>query len=102
MAVLPSIYEPFGMAAAEALAAGKPVVAARTGGLREIVVDGVNGLLFTPGDPEDLAKKILQILKDKKLRERMAKEARRSAKRFSPERLSKSYVRIYQAILSAE
>ena len=102
VAVLPSIYEPFGMAAAEALTAGKPVVAARTGGLQEIVMNGVNGLLFTPGDPEDLSKKILQILKDKKLRERMAEAARRSAKRFSPDRISRSYVRIYRAILSAD
>jgi len=66
------------------------------------VMNGVNGLLFTPGDPEDLSKKILQILKDKKLRERMAEAARRSAKRFSPDRISRSYVRIYRAILSAD
>ena len=102
VAVLPSIYEPFGMAAAEALAAGKPVIVARTGGLQEIVVDGMNGFLFAPGNPEDLAKKILQILKDKKLRKRMAEEARKTAKRFSPERISRSYVRIYRAILLAD
>jgi glycosyltransferase involved in cell wall biosynthesis len=57
----PSRYEPFGMVAAEAAAAGKPVVASRVGGLREIVVDGETGLLFNPDDHDGLAEKNYRI-----------------------------------------
>lgn len=100
LVVIPSLYEPFGMAAAEALAAGKTVVASRTGGLREIVIDGLNGLLFTPGDYEDLARKMLKILEDGELRRRLVEAARNSAIRFSPEKISKQYLKLYQTILS--
>lgn len=99
IAVLPSIYEPFGMAAAEALAAGKPVIASRIGGLREIVIDGVNGFLFTPGDHRELADKILRLLEDRDLRLRMAETARETAKRFKPENIAKQYAEIYRSLL---
>lgn len=55
VAVVPSIYEPFGFVALEAMALGSPLVAARTGGLAEIVEEGRTGWLFTPGDPASLA-----------------------------------------------
>lgn len=97
--VLPSIYEPFGMAAAEALAAGKPVIAARTGGLQEIVRDGVDGFLFTPGDHRELANKILRVLGDERLRERMSRAAREGARRFAPEEAAKIYREIYRKAL---
>ena len=60
--VIPSLYEPFGIVALEAMAAGAPIVVARTGGLAEIV-DGTDaGLLFEPGNVEQLAERIAQIL----------------------------------------
>jgi glycosyltransferase involved in cell wall biosynthesis len=59
IAVIPSIEpEPFGMVALEAMAAKKPIIAASHGGVKEIVVDKVTGLLIKPGDSTDLAKKI--------------------------------------------
>ena len=61
-AVIPSLYEPFGIVALEAMAAGAPVVAARTGGLAEIVSGTDAGLLFEPGNVEQLAERIAQIL----------------------------------------
>jgi len=99
IAVLPSIYEPFGLAAAEALAAGKPVIASRVGGLKEIVFDGVNGFLFTPGDHRELADKILKLLRDRSIRSRMAKSARETAERFEPRRIADQYIRIYRGLL---
>ena len=61
--VLPSIWpEPFSRAILEGMISGLVVVAARTGGTPEIIVDGENGLLFTPDDPEDLAKKIAHLV----------------------------------------
>jgi glycosyltransferase involved in cell wall biosynthesis len=57
--VLPSLtYENFPLTVAEAFACGVPVIASRLGSLAEIVTDGLNGLHFSPGDPEDLAAKV--------------------------------------------
>jgi glycosyltransferase involved in cell wall biosynthesis len=52
---LPSLHEGLGVAALEAMAAGRPVVASRVGGLGEVVVDGETGVLVSPGDPASLA-----------------------------------------------
>ncbi len=62
-AVIPSLYEPFGIVALEAMAAGAPVVAARTGGLAEIVEGTGAGLLFEPGNPDQLANLIEDVLR---------------------------------------
>jgi len=99
IAVLPSIYEPFGMAVAEALAAGKPVIASRIGGLKEIIIDGANGFLFTPGDYRGLAERILKLLDNRDLRSRISQAARESAKRFKPENIAGEYLKIYRSLL---
>ena len=62
VAVVPSLYEPFGFVALEAMALGTPLVAARTGGLAEIVEDGRVGRTFTAGDPAALAEVLLDTL----------------------------------------
>jgi glycogen synthase len=63
VAVAPSIYEPFGLVAVEAMACGTPVVASDTGGLREIVAGG-HGLTFPPQDAVQLADRIADVLTD--------------------------------------
>jgi len=97
--VLPSIYEPFGMVAAEALATGLPIIVSRVGGLREIVKDGINGFSFNPRDWQELSKKILLLLEDQKLREGMKNKAKESAKEFSPENIALKYLRVYLDVL---
>jgi glycosyltransferase involved in cell wall biosynthesis len=63
--LLPSIWpEPFSRVVLEGMISGLVVVATRTGGTPEIIVDRENGLLFTPNDPEDLAKKIAHLMDD--------------------------------------
>jgi glycogen(starch) synthase len=75
VAVAPSLYEPFGLVATEAMACGTPVVVSDTGGLREIVVDGT-GLTFPPQDAEQLADRIAEILTDRELALRLVARGR--------------------------
>jgi glycogen(starch) synthase len=74
--VVPSIYEPFGMIALEAAAAGAPLAVAATGGLAEIVQPGVTGLTFPAADPDALAETVTRLLADHPTARRMAREAR--------------------------
>jgi glycogen(starch) synthase len=65
--VIPSLYEPFGIVALEALAAGAPLIVARTGGLAELVAGTHAGVTFEPGNPDDLADAIEQVLDNDEL-----------------------------------
>lgn len=100
--VLPSIYEPFGMAAAEALASGIPIIVSRTGGLKEIVEENINGFSFIAGDWRELSEKLLLLMFDQKLREDMANSARTSAKRFTPENIASRYLQAYLSLYRCE
>lgn len=62
--VIPSLYEPFGIVALEALAAGVPLIVARTGGLAELVAGTDAGVTFEPGNPDELADAIERVLTD--------------------------------------
>jgi glycosyltransferase involved in cell wall biosynthesis len=65
--LLPSVWpEPFSRAVLEGMISGLVVVATRVGGTPEIIMDGENGLLFTPNDPEELAKKIAHLVDDRR------------------------------------
>lgn len=68
--------EALGRTAVEAMAAGRPVVASRIGGLPFTVADGATGLLCEPGDPDDLARKLSALLDDPALRERLGRAGR--------------------------
>ncbi len=72
----PSHREGFGVVAREAMAHGRPVVAAAVGGLVDVVEDGVTGLLVPPGDPRALRVAIERLLGDAPLRERLGRAAR--------------------------
>ena len=81
--VVPSIWrEPFGITAIEAMACGKPVIASATGGLELIVDHEKTGLLFKPGDVEDLMQKIELLLDNKALRDKMGREGRKKVEEF--------------------
>jgi glycogen synthase len=76
LCVVPSIYEPFGLVALEAMASGCPCIVADTGGLREVVPVGERvGLRFNGGDPEHLGVMIERLLVDEGLRDRLVTEA---------------------------
>jgi glycogen synthase len=75
LTVVPSIYEPFGLVALEAMASGCPCLVADTGGLREVVPNEDVGLRFRSRDPESLGAMAERVLTDDALRERLVAEA---------------------------
>jgi glycosyltransferase involved in cell wall biosynthesis len=72
---VPSVYEPFGITALEAMACARPVVASNTGGLKEIIEHEKTGCLVTVGDHLDLAQWIIKLLDQKYLRQELGKMA---------------------------
>jgi glycogen(starch) synthase len=83
LCVVPSIYEPFGLVALEAMASGCPCIVADTGGLREVVPTGERvGLRFNGGDAEHLGVMIERLLVDEQLRDRLVTEASEHVLRF--------------------
>ncbi|HEY8311042.1 MAG TPA: glycosyltransferase family 4 protein, partial [Gemmatimonadaceae bacterium] len=80
---------------------GKPVVAAAHGGVLELVVDGVTGILVPPRDPAALANAVSNLLSDAELRERMGAAGRhRVQTSFSPTVFREGYLRVYRDLVS--
>jgi glycosyltransferase involved in cell wall biosynthesis len=100
---VPSRREGYGMVAREAMAHGRPVVAARAGGLVDAVRDGETGVLVPPGDPAALHAAIERLLSDAALRRRLGGRARSVARtEFSQERASAALLDAYRAALGGE
>ncbi len=99
--LLPSEDESFGLAALEAMSCQVPVVASRVGGLPELVSHGEDGYLTGVGDPEELAKYSLKILKDSKLQEEFGKNAREKVlKKYTPDRIVPQYEELYKGLMN--
>lgn len=98
--VLPSQTESFGLAALEAMACGAPVVAARTGGLSEVIDDGIDGILEPVGSVEAMARRAVSLLRDPEAHRRMREAAIARASTFSAERVVPEYEALYQQVLS--
>ena len=97
---VPSVWaEPFGMTAAEAQMQGVPVVASRTGGLAEIVCDGLTGRLVEPGDVDGLAAALLGILTDRETVGSMGRAAHANAReRFDLPGFAARFEAIYREV----
>jgi glycosyltransferase involved in cell wall biosynthesis len=78
---VPSHVEPLGNATLEAMAAGRPVIGSRVGGIPEMIVDGETGMLVPPSDPPALADAIARVVQDASLRAGMARAARARARK---------------------
>jgi glycogen synthase len=96
--VLPSLYEELGTVLLEAMQAGLPIVASETGGIPDVIEDGVNGLLVPPGDPEALARGIDRILSDGDLARRLSEGAQERGKDYDWEVLAERVLRVYQGL----
>jgi glycosyltransferase involved in cell wall biosynthesis len=85
--------EPLGIVVVEAMAMAKPVVASRAGGPLEIISDGIDGRLFTPGDPTAMAAAIAESLVDSPANAHMKSLARQSAAKFNASRMADELAR---------
>jgi glycosyltransferase involved in cell wall biosynthesis len=98
--VSPSVYEGFGLPAAEANACGTPVVATTAGAFPEVIAEGETGILVPPGQPEPLAGAIESLLRDRARRVEMgAAGARRIAEKFSWRACAEKTVALYEDVL---
>lgn len=99
--VSPSRQEGFGLAIAEAMALGVPVVAAAAGAVPEVVEDGVSGLLAPPDEPEALANAVERVLKDSDLRQRLRAAApERIQNHFTPAVVAERWERYFNELIA--
>jgi len=99
LCVVPSLYEPFGLVALEAMASGCPCIVADTGGLREVVPAGERvGLRFNGGDAPHLGVMIERLLVDEQLRDRLVTEASEHVLSFDWSDVAQRTVGVYREL----
>ena len=98
LCVIPSIYEPFGLVALEAMASGCPCIVADTGGLREVVPNDDVGLRFRSRDPESLGAMMERVLTDEQLRDRLVAEASEHVLRFDWMDVARQTASVYREL----
>jgi len=97
----PSWWDSFSVFCAEAMALGKPIIASGHQGIAEVVENGKTGILIDIFDYKDIAKAIVRLAKDKKLRAKMGKEGRkRVEKYFTNDRKIKEYIQVYKELVN--
>jgi glycosyltransferase involved in cell wall biosynthesis len=100
VSVVPSLFEPFGIVALEAMAAKSPVVVSDTGGLAEIVDHDLTGVKAYPNNPESLAWGITKLLLDEGYRKGIVENAyRKVQEKYDWERIAQQTKRIYEGVL---
>src|SRR5262249_7188052 len=101
LCVVPSIYEPFGLVALEAMASGCPCIVADTGGLREVVPHEEAGLRFPARDPDGLADVAVRVLRDDELGRRLVTEAYEHLRRFDWVGVAERTAAVYAGLAGA-
>jgi mannosylfructose-phosphate synthase len=95
--VLPSLFEPFGMTTQEAMACGRPVIASKLGGIRNVLDHGKNGLLVDPSDREEFAEAMIKLLSDKEKAGEIGKNAHQLVlDEFSWEAIAERHLALYK------
>lgn len=98
--VVPSIEEGFSLSTLEAMAAARPVIASRVGGLAELIIDGVTGRLLPPGDTDSLIQSLSELARDRHRLVAMGVEGwKRSHELFSAERTAQQAAELYDGLL---
>lgn len=98
--VMPSPFETQSITTLEALAAGRPVIAANSGALPELICDGVNGLLFNAGSADDLASKITMLIGEPDLRARLSVAALKTATGHELQKSLQLFEQLYTKLIS--
>jgi glycogen synthase len=102
LCLVPSLYEPFGLVALEAMASGCPTIVADTGGLREVVPPGRRvGLRFRARSTRSLERMAFQLLTDEELRERLVAEASEHVLRFDWADVARQTADVYEELASS-
>jgi glycogen(starch) synthase len=102
LCLVPSIYEPFGLVALEAMASGCPCIVADTGGLREVVPGGQRvGLRFRARDSASLARMAEKLLTDDVLRDRLVAQASEHVLRFDWADVARQTAAVYEELRGA-
>jgi glycosyltransferase involved in cell wall biosynthesis len=98
--VMPSIFEPFGMTSQEAMACGTPVVASKFGGIRNTIINGYNGFLVDPSNPEEFAEAIMSLLRDDEKREEIGRNAYKVIlEEYSWEAIARRHISFYETYI---
>ena len=97
--VLASKLEGLGTSVLDALSCGKAIVATKAGGIPEMIVDGVNGLLVPKQKPEELAKAIIKLIENPQLCEKLSLEAKDSAQLFDISLLVEKHEQLYNSLI---
>ena len=100
--IFPSRTETLGLVLLEAMAAGCPVVAARSGGIPDIVTDGVNGYMFDPTDEEGAIAATVRLFEQKAERETLRQNARNEAERWSWAAATRQLEDYYRSVLFSQ
>jgi glycogen(starch) synthase len=102
LTVVPSLYEPFGLVALEAMASGCPCIVADTGGLREVVPNQDVGLRFRSRDPKSLGRMVERVLTDDALRDRLVLQASEHVLRFDWADVARRTGEVYQRLATVQ
>lgn len=98
--VVTSLYESFGRSLVEAMACGRPVVATSADGFRDLLRDGIEGVLVPPGDADALADRVIRLLKHPTLRSILGEAGRRTAQGYAADVVMPQYRDLFLAVLA--
>jgi len=99
---MPSLMEAFGIPYLEGMSCGLPVVATSCAGPDEYLADEENALVVPPGQADALADALLRLLGDTALRERLRRGAKETAKAFTPARMARETLAVYERVLAGK
>lgn len=99
--VMPSLFEPFGMTALEAMACGRPVVASRFGGISDVISHRESGMLVDPSDASEFAEAMILLLRDRRLARSIGQEGHKTTCReFSWEAIAGKFLAFYREYMN--
>jgi len=100
--VVPSLIEGHSASIIEAMAAEKPVIATKVGGITEVIKDGETGILVDPENPDQIANAVIKVLRDRGLAKSLSEKAAKKAEEYDIKRLAEGELNIYMNIIGGK